>query len=232
MQNGGTSTPLPGQVGIFDGSGYGSTISKHNNPAMSGPFNKPLLGKTLFKKNLNPNASFEQNYQSLNSSFGGIGVNGNYQTGNKFNKTGLHRSLNLDLFPIGIHWYLDPRSIAHIHSESVQITNNNTTLKVRNEARNSQRIKIKQNSHNLNKFWMSCLGDKALTAGMLYYEVSLTRSDSWKVGVAARDEYITSRYTPDPKFIWTLSYNLFPTELYQFETGMSKSIRLNIGGGF
>ena len=77
----------------------------------------------------------------------------------------------MNLFPIGSHWNLDPRSIAHIHSDLVQITNAGKMLRVRPEARASQRRLIRQNAHNLNKLWLSALGDKSLKSGMMYNEL-------------------------------------------------------------
>ena len=145
-----SSTPMPGQIGLFDqNSNFGSSLAGGTNGHGGGmglghgvnkslPFHKPPTLKNIFRKSFNGTDSASQL-----SGRGDIGGPGSTYGG----KNGLHRSLNLDLFPIGTHWHLDARSISHVHNDFCQITSQGTTFKVRDEARAHQRRMIKMNSH-------------------------------------------------------------------------------------
>ena len=193
-----SSTPLPGQIGIL-GANSQSSLSK------TLPMYKPA-------------ASFNSGTSMIREAARYSGQ-GPYPLPKI---SGVHRSLNLELFPIGIHWALDPKSISHIHSDFVQISSQGYTLKIRDEARAYQRKMIKQNGHNLGKYWLNCLGNKSLSGGMMYFEAAVSRSEAWRVGITARDEYITNRYLADLKFMWTVSYQAFPKPSYKFECGMNQ----------
>merc|ERR1739848_302079 len=120
-----------------------------------------------------------------------------FQRGHLRYTQGIHNVIG-SIFQVGQYWNLDFNSVSLPNTQMIEIAPDKKTLKIRHEARAQQLRNMRQNTHNYPKHWFHCMGNKTINAGIFYFEVSTSRSEAWKVGISARNEQFTSKYSPDP----------------------------------
>ena len=62
---------------------------------------------------------------------------------------------------------------------------------------------------------------------VFYFEVACPRSDSWRVGMAARDELTINRFIVNNLMSWAISFQLFPKPCLSFHSGTGQRVVLS-----